>query len=1301
MSELGISNTLVSMNLQCETSLSENNLALSQTLQMFCTEAFRPSMLIGASAANLCGSLFGFKAFSLCSKLFGTSSFATKALTFSARVIGEGTMFHIAPELLATRSLQTANLFGGSASSTLMVAFSQGAGKLGGGFIVQQMFQDVAVLCSQDLSASLGFSEVQTGGIYTRLLYAQMSSCQMMVGAGVTRMTCHEITMMNAQISLSESLGKAPTRSEIPQGWLHSIRTTLQGAFSPRSANEMPIEAAFQQANEQQARQQKRKNIFMMTAGDEGNGGLISAAEFMLAGEGDGLVSARELGIKEAPEPSNTQGDNTSPPVPKVESDSPTQAPQIMIRTQFEANPFQIPVLLDRGAGVTTLGSWRTTRRVAMGDADAIAYMAEDARLVRYAGEESGQSQWRDSSTGDLLSLGQIETRWGGFLREKSGIRTLERLPTRDPSRDLAIQLAENPNIDLAEHLLLQAIRRATAGSSERNQLVEKLEGIQHYKNDLQTKLEGLRKHPIDSMAADFGGIIPDYMEGKLYDQLGLTPSAVKGTRLGGAHYKNILQSASRQTQLYLYSAMQVLGQVSGFESGQARHSLPELYPHSRKVGFGFASCFEAWEKLIGMYLDHTSHKNYAGLETPLAHLLLSQPPAVLSNMLGPEFNYRSSKALLDGIVPPNMNPLIGPNVMGPVFTESAACASAFYALAVVAGKLTQRLPGQWYPELAILGAADSSLSPLWAPMLIRGFSEKAPISRARLRELGITPAQASMPLSDLASGLVISEGGGSIAVTTLAEAVHRRQFISALVAGWGVSLGEGGKEQLMGMDEGSVAAVSEAINMGIAGHGMSLKDISLVQLHGTSTKLNNIAELLSLYKAFSAIAKHYGMEKGRPRLNALKGLIGHAMGSASMLDILMAVDTLVEQRAPGLFNFKKESMDRRYSDPKESPYDLTEAFEFPEKPIEGGIEATLGVSQGFGSRNAALLLRRFDPRETLLRYSWPPHLLKQVRYFMDGWEETVGQYEEQQRNLRQGKATPTDLLLRSAYANPLAKVTAGEVIAETPSVLFSPEVQKAVTQVQERMDALDLAVELGQGTHPLNHRVIVRNLKNGVDTLQLGAAGLPIFAQYLGKRDFGNCEFELHLDGHFSRNDGSRTSQLEANLHLEGSVMFHSGEIGSTRPVGTMTWRPYREQIPAHLTTPGAISIRSDLAGKDFSKPGEVRHQNHVQQLWIPFNIRSATETHAYALAVLAEIQKAGLSLTAANDPLRKIREEERRTKIRRATYHFGVLPNSGEPLMLLAEQNHPSQNFISVSIVNRKGEVFATSHLFFGKNV
>src|SRR4029434_1526674 len=212
------------------------------------------------------------------------------------------------------------------------------------------------------------------------------------------------------------------------------------------------------------------------------------------------------------------------------------------------------------------------------------------------------------------------------------------------------------------------------------------------------------------------------------------------------------------------------------------------------------------------------------------------------------------------------MDPLVGPNTMGPVYTEVAACASAFYALAAGANALTGRLPGQWRAEPFLLGASDASLSPLANPFLVTGFSDVAPISRARLRELGLTPAQASMPLSRNASGLVISEAAGAIGMTTLSQAVARRQMISAIVAGWGLSLGEGGKEMLMGMDEGSVGASLEAVDMGIAGHGLSANDVKVVQLHGTSTALNNLAEMVSLYKVFGA----YGGERARPILNAL-----------------------------------------------------------------------------------------------------------------------------------------------------------------------------------------------------------------------------------------------------------------------------------------------------------------------------------------------------------------------------------------------------------------------------------------------
>src|SRR4029453_16136001 len=454
------------------------------------------------------------------------------------------------------------------------------------------------------------------------------------------------------------------------------------------------------------------------------------------------------------------------------EPDPFTRGPEIMTRTIFPLSPDQVVVTLGEGAGITPEGSMRTTRRVAMGEPDAIAHKAEDAGLVRYAGMENGETQWRDVENGNPISLYEIEERYGADLRRNSGVRDLERLPVNDRTRSLAIEL------------LSELIPQLPEGSERRNLLV--------------AELEKLQKHPIDSMVADFGGVVPSYMRNSLYERMGMTFSEIGKTRIGGAHYKNVLNSASDQTRLYLWGATEVLNQLGG--------RLPDLYPHSRRVGFAFGAAFEGWDALLKVVDTHRRGAGFSGLNTPLPDSLISHAPAVLANMLGPQFNYAMLKrnpGALRGIVPPDMDPLVGPNTMGPVYTEVAACASAFYALAAGANALTGRLPGQWRPELFLLGASDASLSPLANPFLVTGFSDVAPISRARLRELGLTPAQASMPLSRNASGLVISEAAGAIGMTTLSQAVARRQMISAIVAGWGLSLGGGGKEMLMGMEEG------------------------------------------------------------------------------------------------------------------------------------------------------------------------------------------------------------------------------------------------------------------------------------------------------------------------------------------------------------------------------------------------------------------------------------------------------------------------------------------------------------------
>ena len=215
-----------------------------------------------------------------------------------------------------------------------------------------------------------------------------------------------------------------------------------------------------------------------------------------------------------------------------------------------------------------------------------------------------------------------------------------------------------------------------------------------------------------------------------------------------------------------------------------------------------------------------------------------------------------------------------------------------------------------------------------------------------------------------------------------------------------------------MGMDEGSVSATLEAINMGIQGHGMSPQDISVVQLHGTSTRLNNIAELVSLYKTLGS----YPGERPVPVLNALKAYVGHSMGAASMLDLLQAVATLREQRIPALGNFSMDRIDPRFEN--YHGMELQPHFRFPTEAQSAHVEGVLGITQGFGSRNGAVLLRRFDP-ESLRQYDWPGEWKAKVEDYIAAWPDMVAEYEARQEDFMAGKTTHGQLALENAYPNP------------------------------------------------------------------------------------------------------------------------------------------------------------------------------------------------------------------------------------------------------------------------------------------
>lgn len=134
------------------------------------------------------------------------------------------------------------------------------------------------------------------------------------------------------------------------------------------------------------------------------------------------------------------------------------------------------------------------------------------------------------------------------------------------------------------------------------------------------------------------------------------------------------------------------------------------------------------------------------------------------------------------------------------------------------------------------------------------------------------------------------------------------------------------------------------------------------------------------------------------------------------MLDLLQAVSTLREQRIPGLANFSMDRIDPRFAN--YHGMELQPHFVFPTETQEANVESILGITQGFGSRNGAVLLRRFDP-EILRRYEWPPEMKQQVEDYIAAWPDIVAEYEAKQEDFMAGKTNHGQLALDNAYPNP------------------------------------------------------------------------------------------------------------------------------------------------------------------------------------------------------------------------------------------------------------------------------------------
>jgi acyl transferase domain-containing protein/NAD(P)-dependent dehydrogenase (short-subunit alcohol dehydrogenase family)/acyl carrier protein len=267
-------------------------------------------------------------------------------------------------------------------------------------------------------------------------------------------------------------------------------------------------------------------------------------------------------------------------------------------------------------------------------------------------------------------------------------------------------------------------------------------------------------------------------------------------------------------------------------------------------------------------------------------------------------------------------------NLRGPNFITDAACASTFAAVAAAVEMLSEG-----HVDAVITGGVDRNMGPS---------------TFVKFCKIGALSATGTRPFGDGADGFVMGEGAAAFLLKRLADAERDGDTIYAVIRGVGASSDGKGKGITAPNPVGQVYAVERAWRNA----GLDPATATLVEAHGTSTRVGDVTEVESLAKVFG------GAERGRIGLGSAKSNIGHLKAGAGAAGLLKTVFAIHEKILPPTLNCERPNPNIDFN---ATPfYLLHEAREW-ERP--GNVPRRAGVSAyGFGGTNFHVVLEEYIP---------------------------------------------------------------------------------------------------------------------------------------------------------------------------------------------------------------------------------------------------------------------------------------------------------------------------------------------------
>jgi 3-oxoacyl-[acyl-carrier-protein] synthase II len=198
-------------------------------------------------------------------------------------------------------------------------------------------------------------------------------------------------------------------------------------------------------------------------------------------------------------------------------------------------------------------------------------------------------------------------------------------------------------------------------------------------------------------------------------------------------------------------------------------------------------------------------------------------------------------------------------------------------------------------------------------------------------------PQRASRPFSRDRDGFVLGEGAYLFVLEEMDHALERGARIYAEVSGYGSTCDAHHRVRL---DETGVEP-ARAMTLAIKDAGLQPEEIDYINLHGTSTELNDRIETRAIKLAFGEAA-------ARIPMSATKSMVGHPQGASGAAGLTATLGGMAGGFLPPTINL-------------EQPDPECDLDYVPQQSRPSPIRNALCNCIGFGSKNSALVVRKFE----------------------------------------------------------------------------------------------------------------------------------------------------------------------------------------------------------------------------------------------------------------------------------------------------------------------------------------------------